>query len=177
MKDFIKSLKCNKYVKYMKYIVRHKWFVMIECFKEGLIIQGLTHDWVKFTWGEFKAYANHFYGPNEQKYKEMAKSKGGYSKLDDLPDPLFDAAWLHHIHHSPHHWQYWVVGEDVKEMPMKYRKEMYCDWVGAGKAQGRWDGEVKDWYEAHKEKIILGKQTRMWIERELKGENSFYKIS
>ena len=182
MKDFIKFLKCNKYIKYLKYISKHKWFVMVECFKSGLILQGLLHDWSKFTWSEFKAYTNHFYGPNEQKYKDMAKSKGGYSKGDDSPDLFFDVAWLRHIHRNPHHWQYWVLIQDeddnkALEMPMKYRKEMYCDWVGAGKAQGRWKGEVKDWYEAHKDKMILGTQTRMWVERELQGENSFYKVS
>jgi len=38
-----------RYLKYLKYLLRHKWFVMLECFKEGLFWLGLTHDLSKFS--------------------------------------------------------------------------------------------------------------------------------
>ena len=43
--------------------------------------------------------------------------------------------------------------------------EMVCDWQGAGRAQGVaqwWD--VRPWYEANKDKILLHKRTRQLVE-------------
>lgn len=53
----------RKYLKYFNYVFRHKWFVFVECFKFGLLWQGLIHDWSKFLPDEFIAYAN-FFGNN-----------------------------------------------------------------------------------------------------------------
>lgn len=146
---------------------------MVECFKNGLIVQGIFHDWSKFTWKEFKAYSDHFYGKNEEKYKQISKSKEGYAKTEDEDDDMFNDAWLHHVHNNPHHWQYWVMvngnGDKPLEIPVKYRKEMLCDWIGAGKAQGRfWKSEVRDWYHSHKDTIKMAENTRQWIELQLK---------
>ena len=53
------------------------------------------HDQSKWSDEEFKPYAKFF------------SSKG--AKVED-PNVTNDfiAAWLHHIHHNPHHWQYWI---------------------------------------------------------------------
>jgi len=164
----------KRYLKYLRYVLKHKMFVAKECFKEKLYLQGIFHDWTKLTWKEFSAYANHFYGEgNEAKYKAFANTKGGYAKTDDETDSVFNDAWLHHVHHNPHHWQYWVMingnGDKPLEMPMKYRKEMVCDWIGAGRSQGRgWKNEVSDWYNAHKMSIKLGQETKKWVEERLK---------
>ncbi|HRR48610.1 MAG TPA: DUF5662 family protein [Bacteroidales bacterium] len=146
---------------------------MIECLKEGMIIEGLMHDLSKFSLLEFKAYANHFYGKNRDMYTYI--SHNGYSKDDDpIKDIDFDIAWVHHIHHNPHHWQYWVVLENEKqgvilEMPRKYMVEMICDWIGAAKAQGDFRrSKLKLWYNINKNKIILAQNTRKWIEYRIK---------
>jgi hypothetical protein len=47
--------------KYLAYLLRHRWFVMLACFREGLYWQGLIHDWSKFLPGEFLPYARYFY--------------------------------------------------------------------------------------------------------------------
>ena len=44
----------------------------------------------------------------------------------------FDAAWLHHQHNNPHHWQHWLLREDdggtkALEMDHLYVVEMVCD--------------------------------------------------
>jgi hypothetical protein len=161
-----------KYLRYLKYLLKHKFFVMIECFKEGMIIEGIMNDFSKFSPLEFQAYANHFCGENRNVYKYV--SRNGYSKDDDpIKDVEFDKAWVHHIHHNPHHWQHWVIPENgskevILEMPRKYMVEMVCDWVAAGKAQGRYRHQLKDWYDEHKEDIILAPYTRKWVENKIK---------
>ena len=53
--------------KYTWYIIRHKWYVFIECCKLGIIWRGIWHDWHKFLPGEFFPYAIHFNGNEEEK--------------------------------------------------------------------------------------------------------------
>ena len=111
------------YWKYLKYVIRHKWFVFLEC--------------CKFRPSEFIPYARYFYG-NYPDYWE--KIKGLCTQ--DIKQ-RFDKAWLLHIHRNPHHWQYWILREDnpvfigkskIIPMPVKYLKEMLADWHGAGQA-------------------------------------------
>lgn len=127
-----------KYLLYLKYLIRHKYFVGRECFKLGLYWQGIIHDWHKFLPSEFFPYCEFFYGKfkfepswlgysynqQEQDYQETTKKK-------------FDIAWLLHQHRAKHHFQHWILRLDsgetkALEMPEKYIKEMYCDWKGPG---------------------------------------------
>lgn len=87
-----------KYWKYLKYIVKHKYYVMIECFKMGIYWRGLTHDMSKFLPSEFFPYANYFYG--------------NYPKLKEQVEYEFTVAWLKHQKRNPHHWQYWLLIND-----------------------------------------------------------------
>ena len=52
----------NKYLKYFKTICIHKWYVFIECYKQGIIWQGIIHDMSKFSSSEFIASAKYFNG-------------------------------------------------------------------------------------------------------------------
>lgn len=140
-------------VKYLWYITVHKWYVMIECFKQGLFLQGILHDISKLSPSEFIPYMNFF---TKKDKSEEAKE-------------AFNKAWLHHIHNNPHHWEHWIMpGKNtVYEMPDKYRIEMICDWIGAGLAiTGK--REFKEWYEKNKDRIVLHERTRMIIENDLK---------
>lgn len=86
----------------------------------------------------------------------------------------FDIAWLHHIHLNPHHWQYWVLRQDVGEikcleMPIHFVREMIADWVGAGFAQGKTSRDaVQVWYSRNKDKIQLHQRTRELVEALIK---------
>jgi hypothetical protein len=93
-----------KYLKYLWYVIKHKWFVFIECAKCGIIWRGIVHDLSKFRPSEFFAYANHFYGS-----KEPVRDKTGYYKPTDTGDSAFDYAWFLHQKRNPHHWQYWIM--------------------------------------------------------------------
>ncbi len=159
-----------KYWHYLWYVIRHKWFVMIECFRFGIYWQGLTHDLSKLVPSEFMPYTGHFYG------SKIGISRGrdetGYYKPTDTGDAAFDFAWLLHQKRNKHHWQWWILPEDegglkILEMPLKYRQEMLADWRGAGRALRTPD--TRKWYEKNKIRMSLGDETRAWIEKQLSG--------
>jgi len=127
------------FIKYLSYVLRHKWHVSVECFKSGLVWRGITHDLSKFLPDEFFPYMLYFY-VDSKKY-----------------DKMFDIAWLKHQHRNAHHWQHWLLQKDSGnlvciDIPKQYLIEMVCDWVGAGIAiNGKADNsdkyfETKQWY-------------------------------
>jgi len=138
------------HLRYASYVARHKWFV----FRAGLWTHAplwrlLIHDWSKMSRAEWSAYVRSFYGKQGRTPEVRA---------------AFDAAWLHHQHRNPHHWQHWLLREDdgpTKALPMppKLVREMVADWMGAGRAiTGQW--EVGKWYAANASKIVLADETR-----------------
>lgn len=118
------------------------------------------HDDSKWTLDEFPGYALHF--------------KGG-----GAPDK-FASAWLHHIHHNPHHWQSWIfpdgftpkdsnVENGVVEMPARFALEMVADWMGASRAYtGSWD--MADWLSNHIPKIRVHSKTAALLREILDGQ-------
>ncbi len=166
----------NKYFKYLQYLIKHKYYVGVECFKRGLYWQGLAHDLSKFSPDEFIPYANYFYGNGDNLLK--FRDKTGYYKPYDTGDKKFDFAWFLHQKRNKHHWQFWVLPTDdatlkVLEIPLRYKTEMVCDWIGASKAQGffsPWETpmlETQKWYKANKDKMQFAPETRKWIERQV----------
>ena len=162
--------------KYASYLLRHKWFVLIECFKAGLYIQGIVHDASKFLPREWIPYVRFFYGKDAT--DEARESR--YQSIDSA-QRYFQRAWQMHLMCNKHHWQNWVNFQDigtqvVLEMPHRYAKEMVCDWIGAGRAQGYYDKndpwkEVNVWYKKNKDRIIIHPDTRKYIESILKEED------
>ena len=155
-----------KYLKYLSYVLRHKWFVFLECVKLGIPWLGIIHDISKFYSSEFIPYANQFYGG-----KKKIRDETGYYKPYDTGNKAFDFAWLLHQKRNKHHWQWWILPMDedgikILDIPMKYRKEMLADWRGAGKAQGTPD--TMAWYMKNSNKLQLHSETREWIEGNIK---------
>ncbi len=162
------------YFKYLWYVIKHKWYVMLECFKQGLWWRGLTHDLSKLRWSEFVPYAKHFYGKKAHLYTQ--RDSTGYYKPTNTGDPDFDFAWLLHQKRNDHHWQWWCCpeeGNSIKVFPMskKAMTEMVCDWIGAGRAQGfkgdKYE-EVRRWYSKNRDRMILEETTRFLIESKIK---------
>lgn len=164
----------EKYIKYLKYIIRHKYYVFIEAYKHGIIWRGILHDLSKLLPSEFMPYVNYFYGTDTSK---NVQDNNGYYKPKNTGDSAFEKAWFLHQKRNKHHWQWWILKEDdsndtFKTIPMesKYAIEMVCDWVGAGKAQGKESPkddpyrEVRLWYDTNKHKIILHPYTRNFVE-------------
>jgi hypothetical protein len=154
---------------YLKYVLRHKWFVFEECLKLGVPLWiAIFHDWDKFLPDEWMPYARFFY--NADGSKVQRRDSTGYYKPTDTGDHAFDYAWLLHQKRNKHHWQWWCLPEDsgtfkVLPMPEVYCKEMLADWRGAGRAQGTPDTVA--WYIANKDKMHLHPYTRQWIELQL----------
>jgi len=160
-----------KHLKYLNYVLRHKWYVFIECCKEGIPFLGLIHDLSKFRPSEWFPYTDHFYGKNSKDGIQTGRNKTGYYKPYDTGDEEFDFAWLLHQKRNKHHWQWWILpmddgGVKIFDMPLKYRKEMLCDWKGASRAQGK--SSVFEWYKENKNNMQLSKETRYWIELKVK---------
>ena len=115
----------NKYWKHLVIITKHKWIVMVNCFKAGIIWRGLMHDNSKFGPTEFFTSAKYFQGTRSP--IDAEKEEKGYSY-----------AWQHHKNHNPHHWEYWIDNlgtykNTPVKVPYEYVVEMICDWIGAGK--------------------------------------------
>lgn len=152
-----------KHLRYAHYILRHKFFVFHECWKLGLYWQGITHDLSKLLPSEWRPYAEFFY------------AKGARPHRGATGDAAFDFAWLLHQKRNRHHWQWWILPEasahgeagelKVLPMPLRYRREMLCDWRGAGRALKNPD--TKAWWKANKAKMTLHPTTRQWLEEQL----------
>jgi hypothetical protein len=166
-----------KYLKYLWYVVRHKWCVFLACLNycdqgNGMVWLGIIHDWSKFRPSEFFPYAEHFYGAGKD--ISAGRDETGYYKPTDTGYPAFDFAWLLHQKRNKHHWQWWILPEDeggVKLIPIqpKYRLEMLCDWLGASAAQGHGGdiASVRAWYDKNGHKMQLYPYTREWVEKAL----------
>lgn len=123
----------------------------------------------KFYPSEFIPYARFFYG-NYPSYKSGAISRHPHIFKGDVKRE-FDKAWLYHIHRNKHHWQHWLLQEDngnVKniKIPVKYLKEMVCDWRGAGEAITGTDN-TKVWYLENKKCMSFKRIDRRWVEEKL----------
>lgn len=139
----------NKHLKYLNYVLRHKWFVFYAGLKTGAPLWRLIiHDYSKFSRAEWSGYVESFYSgrPREETKDE------------------FQRAWLHHLHNNPHHWLHWVLMHEdgtrtAFEMPHNLVLEMVADWLGAGRAiTGHWD--IAEWYEKNGPGMLLAPRTR-----------------
>lgn len=151
---------------YLKYVLRHKWFVFLGCRRAGCSLwRGIIHDWSKFLPREWFPYVHSFYNKDGSKRK-VRDTTGAYDPTKVSRE--FDYAWKSHQRMNAHHWQNWVLINDEDgtyplPIPEKYVREMVADWIGAGMAiSGRTD--PNPWYEANKHKIILHDDTRKLLE-------------
>jgi hypothetical protein len=90
---------------YLKYVIRHKWFVFVAGCRLGIPWLALLHDLSKFLPDEWRWYARHFYAPDGSKQTWQGKD-GFYVAAGN--DTKFDRAWLKHIKRNKHHPQHWV---------------------------------------------------------------------
>ncbi len=170
-----------KNAKYLRYIIIHKWFVMLACFRFGLYWRGIIHDWSKFLPSEWGPYSDFFYGKKVSWGDDSEPSTkvtdaglasflyGGVSTKAEARKKAFDRAWLKHQHRNSHHWQHWVLREDsgaeiVLEMPERDRLEMLADWEGAGRAITGKAGGTAAWYLRNRGNMRLHPTTRLAVE-------------
>lgn len=119
----------------------------------GLYWRGIIHDWSKFLPREWVPYADFF------NLEQTSERKAAFA-----------VAWTRHVNLQDHHWQAWISISDTgsvtpREMPLKARKEMICDWLGAHKALGGHD--LAGWYRARESGILLAPKTKRWVKTQL----------
>lgn len=129
----------KKHWQYLKYVIRHKWFVWLAGQRTGAPgWRLLIHDWTKFLPVEWGPYTEFFYGKKPPKGRcslcgatriEESNGRYGVCTLIGCKEPdfdvrrereikqRFDRAWLHHQKWNKHHWQYWVMPEDTPSNP------------------------------------------------------------
>ena len=113
-------------IKHFKTITRHRHMVMRECFRVGLIRQGLLHDLSKYSPTEFWQGAKYYQGSRSP--NAGAREAVGYS-----------TAWMHHKGRNKHHYEYWTdvpPGKHIYEpvpMPTRYLVESVMDRIAASK--------------------------------------------
>ena len=146
------------YLKHLKVVLIHKWYVGVECFRNGLYWQGIVHDLSKFSPTEFGESARYFQGDSSP--VDASTKANGYSK-----------AWLHHKGHNKHHWEYWTDFYDGEAkgvpIPIEYVAEMACDMIGAGKAynKGKWSTqEPLNYFDEHEHDWVMDKQSKRFLE-------------
>ena len=115
-------------------IVTHIGIVKDLCYQMGIPELGDSHDLSKFSPEEFEIYK---YANGKKSPHDIARDKLGVSP-----------SWIHHKARNQHHWEYWtdfnsatpnedgtftIICKCVK-MPYERIIEMFCDFVGAGKA-------------------------------------------
>lgn len=162
----------TKHWQYLRYVMRHKWYVFVWCCNYGLPWAGIVHDLSKFSPAEWGPYADKFYGgPWPERHYGDWRNYLGEKYTQEWVDMRFDAAWNHHQKRNAHHWQYWMLMEDSGKvrclpMPDRYRREMLADWRGAGMAINGKD-DTQGWYLKNRAKMQLHPHTRRWVEHQL----------
>jgi len=123
------------------YVLKHKFYVLRECYKAGITWLGIIHDWDKFMPLLMYSYAIYYYTDQQ--------------KDDKLMDEIFKL----HYQCSPHHWELW----NGDEMPIEYVKEMGCDLNAMGYS---YPGALSgiDYYKLHKDEFVLHPKSRKILE-------------
>lgn len=152
--------------KHFKTITYHKYLVMCNCFKVGLIKQGLLHDMSKYSPTEFLVGAKYYQGdrsPNNAERENIG----------------FSSAWLHHKGRNRHHYEYWIDystkaikgGMAPAPMPRKYVVEMLMDRIAACmvyKGGEYTDSSPLEYYQLGKDAAPIHEETRLLLEKLLK---------
>ena len=159
-----------RFVTYLWYVIRHKWFVFVACCRLGIPWLGVVHDLSKLSPCEFGPYSRQFFNSDGSR-RSVRDKTGAYDPNKQNQD--FKAAWLFH-QRNKHHWQAWIsIGNRGNlvplPMPRKYCVEMVADWCGAGMAIS---GEPNPcgWYKKNRDDLLLHPRSRDEIETILEQE-------
>ena len=142
------------HLRYLWYVLRHKYYVFLWACKLGIGWRGLLHDLSKFRPCEWFPYARHFYGMD--------------AKSDEACISFLFAVHLHHKKNDHHH-QWWVLPGDgplVKTWKMSEPavRELLADWLGVADALGT---DAWEWYLANGHRLMLHSDTRHIVETAL----------
>jgi hypothetical protein len=98
----------RRYLAYLTYVLRHKWYVFQAGWKLGIPVLAALHDNSKFLPDEFLPYARFFHNLDGTKRTDQP---GSALHEESQASKDFAWAWLRHIQRNKHHPQYWVIIE------------------------------------------------------------------
>ena len=163
-------------MKYLWYVICHKYFVFVYGRKLGVPVWALLkHDLSKFRPDEWRPYVDMFYRKNRPLQHDV-KAR-------------FLEAVQRHYKRNPHHWQAWrrIEANAIYTLPMPemLMREMLADW----RAVSRWrlwqyegiktpdekvlNGAVSEWYITELQnpkdemRITLSPHVEEWIDEQL----------
>ena len=149
-------MKLSNLFKHLGLVLRHKWRVLINCSKCGLVWRGLVHDLSKFSPTEFIESVKYYNGHRSP--IGVCRKETGMSK-----------AWLHHKGRNKHHIEYWLDPEcEVQPlMPYPYAVECVCDKLAATRVYAGKDYSsdlpLKHWLR-YGNKVQGNKKTMQFVE-------------
>lgn len=150
------------WLKLIKRILTHKYYVAKYCFQIGLYWQGITHDLSKFSYVEFSR-AIKYWNDNISSLANERKILG------------YSQTFLHHRGRNPHHYEYWIHSLDdggvPARMPKKYVLELICDYLAAAKTYGADPRREYIWWAKQQSHMKIHKETKDYI------TEVFYKYS
>lgn len=150
------------WLKLIKRILTHKYYVAKYCFQIGLYWQGITHDLSKFSYVEFSR-AIKYWNDNISSLANERKILG------------YSQTFLHHRGRNPHHYEYWIHSLDdggvSARMPKKYVLELICDYLAAAKTYGADPRREYIWWAKQQSHMKIHKETKDYI------TEVFYKYS
>lgn len=147
-------------IKHFCTITRHRHLVMLNCFRVGLICQGLGHDLSKYSAQEFWQGAKYWCGVRSP--NALAREDIGWS-----------TAWMHHKGRNKHHYEYWTdlnkeTGRyEAIPMPRKYMVESVMDRIAACKVyhgKAYTDGDPIAYLQQARETALLHPDTHKQLE-------------
>ena len=109
-----------RFWKHFMTVTKHRWLVMLGCFRIGLYWQGLIHDLSKYSPTEFRVGVRYYQGHRSPNGAE--REEKGYSE-----------AWMHHKGRNRHHYEYWTDLDrrtrryEPIPVPRRYLAEMIMD--------------------------------------------------
>lgn len=152
---------------YLKYIMEHKsnilkaydemlkckdleWIMQDPLIQVRLLIRAHNHDDSKLSKAEFNAYCKHYFPVDIKEFNDNAEA--------------YQQAWEHHKNTNDHHWQARI---NWKDEDFNINTELAClenvmDWLAVGYKLG---DRPYEYYEQNKDKIILPKKQREFIEK------------
>lgn len=166
------------YWKYLKYVLRHKYFVFKSGLKYSVPIWNLIlHDYDKFGWKMFKAYANYFNNFKNLMTEERARHLQDNILHIDMSREYtqekcklaYNQTWNRHQKINRHHWQAHVRKDDdgteeAMEMDEIDWREMCADWEGASAAIPN-AKPLAIWYAETKHNRLLHPNTLRNVEK------------
>lgn len=142
------------WLKLIKRILTHKYYVAKYCFQIGLYWQGITHDLSKFSFTEFSGAIKYW----DDNISSLANERKilGYSQT-----------FLHHRGRNPHHYEYWIHSLDdggvPAKMPKKYVLELICDYLAAAKTYGANPRKEYMWWIKQRSHMKIHQETKTYI--------------